>query len=113
MLDFLSSTEDFNLNHFFANFLKIVRIIALTITLLLPGLYIAITIYHDEFLPSELLFAVTSAREKIPFPIVFEIILMEIAFELIREAGIRVPSAFGQAIRNCWSTYTWRSCSYC
>lgn len=98
LLDFLASSEDLNLNYFFSNFLKIIRIIALGITLLLPGLYIAITIYHDEFLPSELLFAIISSREKIPFPIVFEIVLMEVSFELIREAGVRVPTAFGQTI---------------
>lgn len=98
LTDFLSSSEDLNLNYFYANFLRIIRIIALFITLFLPGLYIAITIFHDEFLPSELLFAIVAAREKIPFPIIFEILLMEISFELIREAGIRVPSAFGQAI---------------
>ena len=98
LLDFLSSSEDLNLNYFYANFLKVIRIFALFITLFLPSLYIAITIFHDEFLPSELLFAIVAAREKIPFPIIFEILLMEISFELIREAGIRVPSAFGQAI---------------
>ena len=98
LVDFLSSSEDLNLNYFYANFLKIVRILAFAITLLLPGIYIAITIFHDEFLPSELLFAITAARDKIPFPIIFEIFLMEISFELIREAGIRVPAAFGQAI---------------
>ncbi len=98
LLDFLSSSEDLNLNYFFANFLKVIRVIALFITLLLPSLYIALTIFHDEFLPSELLFAIVAAREKIPFPIIFEILLMEVSFELIREAGIRVPSAFGQAI---------------
>lgn len=94
----MSSSEDLNLNHFYANFLKIIRVLALITTVFLPGIYIAITIFHDEFLPSELLFALVAAREKIPFPIIFEIILMEISFELIREAGIRVPSAFGQAI---------------
>ena len=92
IIDFLSSSEDLNLNHFYANFLKKIRMIALLITLFLPGFYIAITIFHDEFLPSELLFALTAARENIPFPIIFEIILMEVSFELIREAGIRVPS---------------------
>lgn len=113
IVDFLSSSEDLNLNYFYANFLKIIRILALFITLFLPGLYIAITIFHDEFLPSELLFAIVASREKIPFPIIFEIILMEISFELIREAGIRVPSAFGQAIRNSRSINFRRSCCYC
>ena len=98
LLDFLISTEDLNLNHIFANFLKIIRIIAFALTVQLPAIYIAVTTFHDEFLPTELLLAITSAREKIPFPIIIEIFLMELSFELIREAGIRVPSAFGQTI---------------
>ena len=113
LVDFLSSSEDLNLNYIYANFLKIIRIFALLVTLFLPGLYLALTIFHDEFMPSELLFAIVAAREKIPFPIIFEILLMEISFELIREAGIRVPSAFGQAIRNSWSFNFRRSCSNC
>jgi len=98
LLDFLISTEDLNLNYIFANFLKIIRIIAFALTVQLPAIYIAVTTFHDEFLPTELLLAITSAREKIPFPIIIEIFLMELSFELIREAGIRVPSAFGQTI---------------
>ena len=98
LIDFFASSEDINLNFFYSNFLKIVRILSFIVTLLLPGIYIAITIYHDEFLPSELLFAIMSAREKIPFPIIIEILLMEVSFELIREAGVRVPQAFGQTI---------------
>lgn len=110
LLDFLISTEDFNLNNIFANFLRIIRVIAFFITVLLPGIYIAVTTFHDEFLPTELLLAIGGAREKIPFPIIIEIFLMELSFELIREAGIRVPSAFGQTIRNSWSFNTRRSC---
>ena len=98
LLDFLVSTEDINLNNVFANFLKVIRAISFLIAILLPAIYISVTTFHDEFLPTELLLAITSAREKIPFPIIVEIILMELSFELIREAGIRVPSAFGQTI---------------
>ena len=112
LLDFLVSTEDINLNNIFANLLKIIRAFAFFIAILLPAIYISVTTFHDEFLPTELLLAIVSAREKIPFPIIIEIILMELSFELIREAGIRVPSAFGQTIRNCWSTNSRRSCCY-
>ena len=96
--DFLSSPEDFNLNHYYGNFMRFIRIIAFFFSIFLPGFYIAITTYHQELIPSELLFAIAGAREGIPFPIIFEIILMEISFDLIREAGIRVPSPFGQTI---------------
>ena len=96
--DFLSSQEDYNLNYYYGNFMKLIRLIAFIFSVFLPGFYIAITTYHQEVIPSELLFAIAGAREGIPFPIIFEIIIMEISFELIREAGIRVPSPFGQTI---------------
>ncbi len=104
-IDFLTSPEDFNLNYHYANFLKGLRSIALLFALFLPGLYIAITMYHYELIPSELLFAIISAREAIPFPIFFEIIIMEISFELIQEASIRVPATFSTTVRNNWCSY--------
>lgn len=98
LTDFLSSPEDFNLNYHYANFLRMLRCLALISALLLPGLYIAITMYHYELIPSELLFAIIAAREAIPFPIIFEIIIMELSFELIQEASIRVPSSFSTTV---------------
>lgn len=113
LIDFFASGEDQNLNYYFANFLKIIRALAFLITLFLPGIYIALTVYHSEFLPAELLFAIVSSREKIPFPIIFEIIIMELSFELIREAGIRVPTAFAQTIGIVGALVLRRSCCYC
>lgn len=98
LIDFISSPEDLNLKYQFSNLLKVIRILAFAITLLLPGLYIAITNFHQELIPTELLFAIIASRESIPFPIIFEILLMEFSFELIREAGIRVPSPIGPTI---------------
>lgn len=97
-IDFLSSPEDKNLKFQFADLLKIVRIIAFIVTLLLPGLYIGITTFHEEIIPTELLFAILASRNGVPFPIIFEILTMEISLELIRESGVRVPSPLGQTI---------------
>lgn len=97
-IDFLSSPEDMNLKFQFSNLLKFVRILAFILTLLLPGIYVAITNFHQELLPTELLFAIVASRENVPFPVIFEILVMEISFELIREAGLRVPSPFGPTI---------------
>jgi len=96
--DFIASPEDINLKYQFANLIKIVRIFALVIAILLPGLYIATTNFHQELIPTELLFAIISSRESVPFPIIFEILIMEISFELIREAGLRVPNPIGPTI---------------
>lgn len=98
LIDFLSSPEDLNIKHQYSNLLKLIRIFAFAITLLLPGLYVAITNYHGELIPTELLFAIAASRESVPFPILFEILIMEFSFELIREAGLRVPSPIGPTI---------------
>lgn len=98
LIDFLVSSEDTNLKSNFSNFLRILRIISSFITLLLPGLYIAVTSFHQEILPTSLMFSILGSRENVPFPIIVEILLMEFSFELIREAGLRVPSPIGPTI---------------
>lgn len=98
LVDFLTSPEDTNLKVNFANFLRSLRFLAAFITLLLPGLYVAITSFHQEILPTGVLYSILASRENVPFPIILEILLMEISFELIREAGLRVPSAIGPTI---------------
>ena len=102
LVDFLTSPEDSNLKVNFGNFLRILRVLASFITLLLPGLYVAITSFHQEILPTSLLYSILASRASVPFPIIVEILIMEISFELIREAGLRVPSPIGPTIRNCW-----------
>ena len=104
-IDFLSSPEDVNIKYQYANLLKIIRIVAFVITLFLPGVYVAITNYHTELLPTELLFTIAAARNTVPFPVIFEILLMEFSFELIRESSLRVPTPIGPTIRNCWCSY--------
>ncbi len=88
----LESPEDNNINYHFANLLKLIRFIACLISVLLPAIYVAITAFHEELIPTELLFSIIASRESVPISIALEIILMELAFELIHEAGIRVPS---------------------
>ena len=110
LVDFLTSPEDTNLKVNFANFLRALRFLAAFITLLLPGLYVALTSFHQEILPTGLLYSILASRENVPFPIIVEIILMEISFQLIREAVLRVPTAIGSTIRNYWSI-SHRRCS--
>lgn len=98
LFDFISSPEDVNLNYHFSNLLKFLRGLAAVITLLLPGLYLAITVYHRELIPTELLYSIVATRVTVPFPIILEILMMELSFELIREAGLRVPSPLGSTV---------------
>ncbi len=97
-VDFLASPEDLNLKYQFSNLEKIIRLLAIFLSLLLPGIYIAVTNYHQELIPTELLFTIAAARESVPFPTFVEILLMEVSFELIREAGLRVPTPLGSTI---------------
>lgn len=97
-IDFLSSPEDLNLKHQYSNLLKLIRGLATVITLLLPGIYVAIMTFHAELVPTELLFTIAAARNSVPFPVIFEILIMEVAFELIREAGLRIPTPIGPTI---------------
>ncbi len=95
---FLHSADDHYLRFIYGNFTRLLRLIAVFITLFTPSIYIAITNYHREMLPADLLLAIAGAREMVPFPAIIELFLMELAFELIREAGIRVPAPIGPTI---------------
>lgn len=92
------SPEDTTLRWQYGTFIRFVRVIAALVATLLPGIYISVTNFHQEMLPTELLIAIARARENVPFPTIVEVLLMEISFELIREAGVRVPGIIGNTI---------------
>ncbi|MBM7867496.1 spore germination protein [Heliobacterium gestii] len=94
----LQSPEDMYLRWPYGAFARIIRFIATLITILLPGLYIAVTAYHPEMLPTELMLSTAAARERVPFPVLAEIIFLEFALELVRESGIRIPKQIGPTI---------------
>jgi spore germination protein KA len=95
---FFHSPEDHYSRLLYGNFSRLIRFLALFITLFISSLYIAVTNFHEEMIPIDLLLAVAGAREQLPFPLVFEVVMMEFAFELIREAGLRIPSPLGPTI---------------
>ncbi len=70
----------------------------LLVAITLPGIYISLANYHQEMIPTSLLIAIATSRENVPFPTIVEIIFMEISFDLIREAGIRIPGIIGNTI---------------
>ncbi|NLX76004.1 MAG: spore germination protein [Clostridiaceae bacterium] len=94
----IHSPEDYYLRYPYSTMLRFIRILGILITLFLPAVYLAITNYHQEMLPTDLLLAIASSREKVPFPTIVSIFIMEIAFELIREAGIRIPGPIGPTL---------------
>lgn len=90
-VDFIQTPEDMNLRFPYSNLLRIIRLVAFAVALLLPGIYLAMLCFHQELVPTELLLSIAQSREKVPFPFLLEVLIMEFAFELIREASLRVP----------------------
>jgi spore germination protein KA len=96
--DLMISSEDYYVHFATATALRLIRWLALFSTVYASAAYLALVNYHPEMIPTQLLLAIAGAREAVPFPAVAEVLLMEIAFELIREAGIRIPTVIGPTI---------------
>ncbi|MEC0092432.1 spore germination protein [Paenibacillus macquariensis] len=94
----MQASEDYYERFFISDFIRILRYMFLFIAIFLPGLYIAVITFHQDMLPSTLVLSIAAAREAIPFPVLVEALMMEIAFEALREAGIRLPKTVGQAV---------------
>jgi len=94
----MQTSEDSNLKWQLGTLLRLTRLLGMFVAILLPGLYIALLLYHEEMIPTDLLASIAMARESVPFPILVELILMEVSFELIIEAGIRVPGIIGMIL---------------
>lgn len=95
---FMESSEDWYHRFEMASFLRILRYLAVIMATVLPGLYLAVIRFHTQILLSALILSFAEAREGVPFSSVVELIFLELAFELIREAGVRVPGSLGNAI---------------
>lgn len=94
----LQSPEDYYNRIAPGTFMRWIRYMGLLIAITFPSLYVAITSYHPEMLPLNLLLSIAAAREGVPFPAFVEALIMELAFELLREASIRLPGAIGNTI---------------
>ncbi len=95
---FFTSPEDYYLRSDIATFLRLLRILVFFVSLMAPSIYIAVTTFHQEMIPTVLLLGLAAQQEGVPFPAFIEAMIMEITFEILREAGIRMPRAIGQAI---------------
>jgi hypothetical protein len=94
----LQAAEDYYERFIYATFVRWIRFALLNIALFLPSLYVAITTFHPQLIPTSLLLSVAAAREGVPFPAMIEALIMEFMFEALREAGIRLPKAVGSAV---------------
>lgn len=98
LVQFIQATEDYSQNYIISSTLRFMRVILIFTTLLLPGFYISIISFHHEMIPIELALSISASDKGVPFPPFIEVILLLIAFEVLMEAGLRLPKSIGQAV---------------
>ncbi|RNB87062.1 spore germination protein [Brevibacillus fluminis] len=98
LFSLLQSSEDYYQRYVAATWIRWIRYLFILISLLLPSTYIAVTTFHPEMIPTKLLITIAASREVVPFPALIEAFIMEISFEALREAAVRIPKPIGQAV---------------
>ncbi len=98
MIEYFQTNEDYYNNFIYASINRILRITGGLLSISVPAVYISLTTYNQEMIPTPLVLSISGAREGIPFPTVIEALLMLLVFEILREAGTRMPGQIGQAV---------------
>lgn len=98
LVETFQASEDYYNNYIFGSINRIMRSGAAILSITVPSLYLAVVTYHQEMLPTPLLMSIAQGRQGVPFPTILSLIIMLMAFDLIREASIRMPEPIGQAI---------------
>lgn len=94
----MDSPEDISRDYVTASCVRVLRYGALILSLLLPGFYIALTVFHQQMIPLPLLRAMIESKKNVPFSSAVEVLSLLIAFELLQESGIHLPQAIGQSV---------------
>ncbi|TDL32739.1 spore germination protein [Jeotgalibacillus sp. S-D1] len=97
-IQFFQSPEDYYNRFFIASATRFLRIFVFIISLIGPALYVAVTTFDQSMIPTQLLIMIAAQRESVPFPAIVEALIMEVMFEILREAGLRMPKAIGSTI---------------
>ena len=90
--------DDYNFNFYFTSFSRNLRILSFVFTVTFPAFYLSLVAFHREMIPTPLLLSISQSRSGVPFPTLLETIGLLVIFELLREAGQRIPSGVGQAL---------------
>lgn len=98
LAEFMKVTGDASNNYLVATVLTVLRYFALFLSIFLPALYVAIAMYHQEMIPTPLLLSIIEAKQNVPFSTALEIMGMLISFELLQEAGLRLPNPIGDTV---------------
>src|SRR4051794_255301 len=96
--DFFVSSEDYYHHFFVSSFIRILRYVSFMIVLITPAAYVGLLTFNQEMIPTDLLISIIAQRQGVPFPAFVEVFIMEFTFEILREAGLRMPRAVGMTV---------------
>jgi spore germination protein KA len=97
-MESFQTPDDYNFRWLFSTLIRWIRFLASLLTMIMPAMYVALSTFHQEMIPTPLLISMAAAEDATPFPAVFEVFIMGIIFEILREAGIRLPRPIGAAV---------------
>lgn len=97
-VSYVQAAEDYYQRADVSSLIRMLRFLCIVISLLAPSLYVAITTFHQEMLPTTLLISLAAQREGVPLPAFIEALVMEVTFEILREASVRMPKAIAQSV---------------
>ena len=96
--DNFSSLDDYDNPPFYASFTRLLKYLAFFVSVFLPAMYVAVGSFHQEMIPTPLLYIIATSEASTPFPLVLEAVIIHILYEIMREAGLRLPQTIGHAV---------------
>lgn len=97
-IEHFHSLDDYLKRSYYATFIRILKIASFLISVFLPGLYVAVCTFHQEIIPETMIFGITGQESRTPLPVMFEAFFIHLVYEIVREAGLRMPKSVGHAI---------------
>lgn len=97
-IEYFQSNEDYYDNFIYSTFNRMIRIVGFFIASSIPAVYVALTTFHQEMIPTPLLLSISASREGVPFPTIIEALFLVLIFDLLRESGVRLPTPVGSTI---------------
>jgi spore germination protein KA len=97
-IEYFHSPDDYYQNYLVASFARVLRFLCFYLSVSVPALYVALVLYHQEIMPTQLLISIATARSGVPFPLILETLLLLIAFDVLRDASYRMSPALGQSL---------------
>lgn len=96
--DHLHTLDDYLTKPYYAFLLRVLRLCGLFVSTMLPGLFVAVCVFHPELLPTDVMYDIATAISRTPFPLVVEALIIHFIYEIVREAGLRMPKSVGHAV---------------